>query len=329
MKRRFHFVLLTKDFFPNHYRSLLRLFSDLYWQNGTSSSSSSTLRSSVNHRKDGKEMKENSNQKSIRFLLDCYLNLLINNGIDEIIIEQKRFSFENKDKLKREFLSGNSSFPDSGGHGDDHHQRNQLRSIIKLFSLDFILVYTALLLKKRIIVYHHDPKILFDFAVALPDLMPHRPDARHQELVPNIDLMDPKQINDLQRRSHFIATFLDARVSERESLFDIFINLAAIEITIPHERKEIFAMTKTHKEIAIALVRVANKDDSDDDDDIIKEVSKKTNEILSTLHTSFLDSETRRILDDDRLEERFNSSPSSLNLKQFYWNLALAEGFKF
>lgn len=49
-----------------------------------------------------------------------------------------------------------------------------VKGLIKVFELETILMYTALLLKKRIVVYHHSLEQLLKWIKTFPALMKHR-----------------------------------------------------------------------------------------------------------------------------------------------------------
>lgn len=49
-----------------------------------------------------------------------------------------------------------------------------VKGLIKVFELETILIYTALLLKKRIVVYHHSLEQLLKWIKTFPALMKHR-----------------------------------------------------------------------------------------------------------------------------------------------------------
>ncbi|KAH9413011.1 Protein fam45a [Dermatophagoides pteronyssinus] len=251
---------------------------------------------------------------SIVELLDKYLTLLITDRIEMMLTDPER-------QIDFHFQQHNDEF------NEKQKLQSKLRSIIKMFSLDIILIYTALLLKKRIIIYGNDSQLLFEFAITLPLFIKHRQNILNEEFIPNVDLQCPIQINDLRYRQNFISTFNDPRIEEHEDLYDIYINLATIEITISHRAKEIFMMTKMHKDVAITFVRIAEKQDTTDQD-VVDEISKKTNELLNTLYSSSAmdddyddDNQKKIIIKKSKLKEKF----SSPNLQQFFFNLALAE----
>lgn len=209
-------------------------------------------------------------------------------------------------------------------------RQSHIKSIIRLFHLDVILIYTALLLKRKIAIYHHNQSTLLDFCLALPSFVSHRPEVdTHQSLYPNVDLHVPEQLEHLAKLNHFIATFNDAAIGEQVDLYDIYINLAAVEINISNKAREIFSMTKTHKEVAVALVRAA-ENESTSSEDVIAEICKKTKELKTTLtqicKDPFAENHTPEndmfMISKDTLKQKLLSP----NLESFYWNFAVAEG---
>ncbi|GAB6025400.1 Protein fam45a [Chamberlinius hualienensis] len=109
-----------------------------------------------------------------------------------------------------------------------------INAVINMFKLETILIYTAMLLKKRVIVYHHKLDSLLDFIRVLPAFVWHRQD--WNILYPHVDF-GTNEINDLKDLSCYAAGFLDASVETRSDLYDIFINLAAMEISVsPHAK---------------------------------------------------------------------------------------------
>ncbi|KAI2805500.1 Protein fam45a [Blomia tropicalis] len=209
---------------------------------------------------------------------------------------------------------------------------NSLKKIIKLFHLDVILIYTALLLKRKIVVYHHSQSKLLEFMSALPFFVSHRIECPDDTFYPNLDLHCPEQIEHIKGQAHYIATFYDSKVEEHEDLYDMYVNLAAVEITISHKSREVFSMTKTHKEIAMALVRVA-ENESSNDENVINEIIKKTSELRNSLfqiarkNLNDFENESIEINMPQRISRKtLKQSILSPNLEMFFWNFAIAEG---
>jgi len=189
-----------------------------------------------------------------------------------------------------------------------------VKDVIRTFQLETIIIFTALILKKRILVYHHQLDHLLTFLRALPAFTWHR--QSWNILVPQLDLVD-EELHNLQTVSGYVAGSLDAAAEAHSHLYEVFVNLAATEIAVAPHAKEYFIMSKAHKEIALFMVRLA-EDDSLTDQQVIKEISDKTKELLNMLES--LRSEGRVTM------EAIRTKKFALALENFLYNIALAEG---
>lgn len=112
-----------------------------------------------------------------------------------------------------------------------------------MFGLETIIIYTAIMLKKRIIVYHHKLNVLLNYIRALTVLSQHRPGWEH--FYPFMEL-SPIEVAELSNMNHYLAGFRDATAESRLELYDVFINLAAIEVTVaPHSKGSMFQSNVT------------------------------------------------------------------------------------
>lgn len=57
---------------------------------------------------------------------------------------------------------------------DSNLCETNVKGMIKIFELEIILIYTALLLKKKVIVYHHSLELLLKWIKSFPAIMKHR-----------------------------------------------------------------------------------------------------------------------------------------------------------
>ncbi|CAN7999243.1 unnamed protein product [Ixodes pacificus] len=194
-----------------------------------------------------------------------------------------------------------------------------IKDIIKMFGLEAIIIYTAIMLKKRVIVYHHKLNVLLNYIRALTALSQHRPGWEH--FYPFMEL-SPAEVAELASRTHYLAGFRDATVESRLELYDVFVNLAAIEVTVAPHSKDAFQMSKTHKEIAMFMVRQADNS-SLTDQEVARDITGKTQELLANLKSATTAGPGgRRVVSFAKLRE-LKFAPA---LENFYWNLAVAEG---
>eukprot|EP00731_Ephydatia_muelleri_P020971 Em0013g698a len=96
-----------------------------------------------------------------------------------------------------------------------------LRDVVRQFGVETVLVYNALLLKKRVAVYAPALDSVLQLCQTLPLLVWHR--QNWNIVYPNVDLND-LELDDLATRSTYIAGFTDTAIEGRSELYDLFIN---------------------------------------------------------------------------------------------------------
>ncbi|XP_047407925.1 DENN domain-containing protein 10 isoform X1 [Sciurus carolinensis] len=154
-----------------------------------------------------------------------------------------------------------------------------IKDIVSQFGMETVILHTALMLKKRIVVYHPKIEAVQEFTRTLPALVWHRQDwtILHSYVHLNAD-----ELEALQMCTGYIAGFVDLEVSNRPDLYDVFVNLADSEITIAPLAKESMAMGKLHKEIGQLIVQSA-EDPEKSDSQVIQDIALKTKEIFTNL----------------------------------------------
>ncbi|XP_022086595.1 protein FAM45A-like [Acanthaster planci] len=195
-----------------------------------------------------------------------------------------------------------------------------VKDVINMFGMESILIYTALLLKKRIAVYHPKVEDLLHFVRALPCLVWHR--QNWSLLFPYVDLESDDEIQELKATSSYVAGFTNEAVESRMDLFDLFVNMPAAEIAIAPNAKEHFTMGKLHKDIAQVMISSA-QDETVSNKQTIVDISNKTMELINNLK-SLSDSgpDGTGKVSIEALRER-KMPPATEN---FLFSLAAAEG---
>ncbi|XP_013378729.1 protein FAM45A [Lingula anatina] len=197
--------------------------------------------------------------------------------------------------------------------------QGSLKDVINMFGVETIVIYTALLLKKRIAVLHPNVETLLSFMRVLPALVWHR--QNWGVLHPYVDL-EEDELEDLRASTPYIAGFTDAAVEGRNELYDIFVAMTTREITIAPQAKESLAMGKLHKDIAMFMVQCADNDDMGEQQ-VIKEISVKTKELLNNLKSlATVGEDDKPYISFEILQGR-KMPPATQN---FLYNLAAAEG---
>ncbi|KAL0122189.1 hypothetical protein PUN28_007146 [Cardiocondyla obscurior] len=223
------------------------------------------------------------------------------------------------------FTKGSCSTQENGTFVSDDFNTHRfapntnVKELIKTFELETILIYTALLLKKKIIVYHHSLEQLLKWIRTFPALMKHRKVT--DNLFPWIDLVNDELI-ELKKYSHYVAGCSNSSISSRIDLYDLLVNIPAREITVAPHAKESLTMTKTHKEIALFMVQLC-ENQSYTEAQVISEINDKTQDLLNQL-TSLATVQApdgKRMISVEIFKEK-NLAPA---VESFLINLAIAE----
>lgn len=213
----------------------------------------------------------------------------------------------------------NGTFQMQDHDGHSVLTNSKIKDVICMFGLESILIYIAMLLKKRIVVYHPNVEILQNICRTLPTLVCHR--RNWSILCPLVTIAD-RDLADLRVSTLYVAGFVDSRVENRSDLYDIFINGHSREITVASHSKGTFMMGKLHKELATFITEAAEKQNTSDVV-CIKDIARKTKEIINNLKSfSSEDEHGNLVITMDGFHERKMPTVT----REFLINLASAEG---
>ena len=193
---------------------------------------------------------------------------------------------------------------------------SKIKDLNSMLNIDIVIVWNAVLLKKRILVIGSDCNQVLSIVRTLPQLAWHRQDwSILRPLIRN----EQEHIDDLLSSGVFIAGTTDTSMGDKSELFDVILSLDEGRITITTHAVPTMRMCSIHREVS-QLINEESEKSSTNDLDVIREVTTKTNDIIMKLKT--LCSENGNTL----TEEIINNSISNAAAQQWLIRLATAEG---
>ncbi|XP_018579887.1 protein FAM45A [Anoplophora glabripennis] len=220
-------------------------------------------------------------------------------------------------KLYINLISGKSIYYQENGSeiGLDLKARSTevgIKDLISNFGLEIILIYNAILLKRRILIYHHDIEKLQKKMAPMTYLIPFR--NLKDYLLPWIE-----NINELKGCSFYLAGTTEKNALSNERYYDLYVNLLENEITISKAAKDCFTMAKIHKDIALFLVQLSESDLSEIK--VIEQIQNKTKDVVQQLYSIAVSRDNKKMVTMNDLKSKKYSPP----LENFLFNMAVAE----
>ena len=189
-----------------------------------------------------------------------------------------------------------------------------LKQNIALFGESFILLWVAMLLKKRIVVYCDEAPRLLEFLRCLPLLVWHR--KYFDCLCPFVQL-DDAQLEDLASQGAYCAGFTDDAVKVRSDLYDVIVDLPAQTLNVNDKAKTDLGMGEFHRNLGSFLAKAAANDEAKNTD-IVKGMHSKTAQLFKKL-TVLKEAEQLNL---EALEAQQGVSRS---FARFLYNVAVSE----
>lgn len=191
-----------------------------------------------------------------------------------------------------------------------------IKRVFELVGVECILIWVAVLLKKRIFVYCDNLKDLLSVVKTIPLIGGwHR---QHWHILRPYVCMNETELGDLKSAGYYIAGFTDSACKSKTSMYDLFVDIPARSVSIaPHCQKD-FVLTRFHKQTADFFMKVS----SSDNQDIIKSVALKTTDLLKNLSSLKTEHDDGTYITLEELSER--KLPP--NTDRFLYNVALSEG---
>uniref|UniRef100_A0A6B2L921 UDENN domain-containing protein n=1 Tax=Arcella intermedia TaxID=1963864 RepID=A0A6B2L921_9EUKA len=218
---------------------------------------------------------------------------------------------------KHEYESNGSkvAFTSAQYNNKNHLLASPLIDVVKAFEINAWYIWSALLMKKRIIVYGDALAPLLKFVRALPLFVLHRQD--WSLLRPYVALENEKEVNDLVKTGVYVAGVMTPATKGREDLYDLFIDLTNFDISVASHAEDDFVQTQVHQEFA-KILSAALELEGVNDQKLISVIKNKTSELIKKLES--LKKESYITI------ASLQNQDIPANMENFLYSVASAEG---
>jgi hypothetical protein len=189
-----------------------------------------------------------------------------------------------------------------------------LKDIVTMLGVEAVVLWNAIVLKKRICVLCDNVQRLLAVTRVLPQLAWHRQD---WSIVRPYVTFAEAELTELMTSGVYVAGFTDARIATREDVYDVLLNISERSVNVADHAADEMKMGQLHRDVVASLVQAA---ESGGEQDVLKAVARKTKEVSDELHR-LADSNGGKI--PEQLLAAKNVGPTML---RFYMRFALAEG---
>jgi len=154
-----------------------------------------------------------------------------------------------------------------------------VKDITNLFGIETIILWSAILMKKRIVVYCDNLALLLKIIRGLPLFVWHRQD--WDILRPHTNMTDT-QLEELHTAGIYIAGFTDPAIKLKKDYYDVLVDVDTRTISVAEEAASDFKMGAFHKELATWLVQSCENPDIPAQS-VIKDLAVKTKDLVAKL----------------------------------------------
>jgi len=195
-----------------------------------------------------------------------------------------------------------------------------LKDIVRIFGEEVVLIWVALMTKKRIVVYADKLPVLLKVIRGFPVLVWHR---QNWNILRPFVTSTPQEIAELTSSGVYCAGFFDPSIRSQESLYDLFVDVNSRTITVAAHAQDDFVLGSVHQDIANFLTANANEETTDQA--LIKGLAGKTKDLLTKLEGLRVeDPEDKKLYITTEILEQRKLPPSTV---RFLYNVANAEGY--
>jgi len=229
---------------------------------------------------------------------------------------------------KGEYKEGDSTVFAAAEHVEEDSKSimgtTGIKELVSTLGEEIILVYCALMMKKRVAVYAPTVSEVREIILALPRLVEHRAHGWYSQLAWPFVSGSEAEVEDVRRAGVFVAGFTDMEaLNSNADLYDILVDMPSQTVTVSPNALEQFALTKLHKEITVFLVDGAtNAEKSLSEEQLAEGLKERTKNILDKLEQLRTGEGDQKFVTMDSIHEIGKVSPP---LDRFLFAVAQAE----
>ena len=200
--------------------------------------------------------------------------------------------------------------------------RGSIKSLIRVCGVETILLYIAVLLKKRVVVIGENADDLLEYMRTVPQLVYAR---KNWDILRPHNGATPLELEALAAETvPYVAGFTDRQVAAREDLYDVLVDIPGRTVKVASHATDTFGLGKVHKEIAMYMLSAA-EDEEVADLAVVKELVSRTTVLIDGLKSLGQPSPD----DPEHITvtlEAIRSRKMPAAMHSFLHNLGLAEG---
>ena len=252
------------------------------------------------------------NPEKFRSMLDILIHQHLSTGDPSRILEGYLSIF-----TTGTFTNSRGSFKAALFNDSDALRANcKLRDIVNIFESDAVILWNAVLLKKRILIYGDNSSKVLDIVRYLPCFALHRSDTN---ILRPIVTSDSEHIEDLQAAGVYIAGTTDDSLLLRNDLFDVIASVPNRRVNISETSADDMRMGALHRDILNIMIPSDGSASILSDQELVDAISQKTSVVVERLRGMRQDSK-------EATEEAISSMVKNEVASRWLTRLATAEG---
>eukprot|EP00727_Mastigamoeba_balamuthi_P006818 m51a1_g2757 hypothetical protein (360) ;mRNA; f:969121-970758 len=160
-----------------------------------------------------------------------------------------------------------------------------LKSTLALFGEESVLIWCAMLMKKRVAVLCEDVQQLQSVVRSLPLLVLHRGEAAWSASLWPLVCGTAAEAEDLRAAGDYVAGFANRALVEPDDAYDVLVDVGAQSVVVSAHAADDFALGRLHKDVATFMVESSSPDAATEDAAVVEGIAARTKNVISKLES--------------------------------------------